>query len=105
MSARLGKAARAFGCVQSSIFDSQALSVQIKRGVYGAVVMSTLLHGSERWAVKSPRLEGSHNYCIQVIIGLSKTRRWKERITTRELAGWLGMTENMPDIIRKHQCR
>ena len=44
VSARLGKAARALGCMQSSIFDSQALSVQIKRGVYCAVVMYTLLH-------------------------------------------------------------
>ena len=105
VSVRLGKAARAFGCVQSSMFDSQALSVQIKRGVYCVVVMYTLLYGSERWAVKSPRLEGFHNYCIQVIIGVSKTRQGKEWITTRELAGWFGMTENMADIIRKHQCR
>ena len=58
VSARLGKAARAFGCLQSSIFDSQVLSVQIKRGVYCAVLMSTLLYGSdlETWAVKSPRI-------------------------------------------------
>ena len=55
--------------------------------------------------MKSPRLEGFHNHCIQVIIGVSKTRQGKERIITRELAGWFGMTENMADIIRKHQCR
>ena len=47
VSARLGKAARAFECLRPSIFDNRALSVQIKRGVYRAVVMSTLLHGSE----------------------------------------------------------
>ena len=78
VSARLGKAARAFGCLQSSIFDSQALSVQIKRGVYCAVLMSTLLYGSdlETWAVKSPRIrrsEGFYNHCILVIMGVSKT--------------------------------
>jgi len=108
VSTRLGKAARAFGCLRSSIFDNRSLSVQIKRGVYRAVVMSTLLYGSETWAVKSPsirRLEGFHNRCVRVIMGVSKTRQWKERITSRELAGWFGITENMADIIRKHRCR
>ena len=50
VSARMGKAARAFGC---SIFDNRSLSVQIKRGVYQAVAMSTLFNGSETWVVKS----------------------------------------------------
>ena len=108
VSARLGKAARAFGCLRSSIFDSQALSVQIKRGIYCAVVMYTLLCGSETWVVKSPsirRVEGFHNHCIRAIMGISKTRQWKEQITSRELAGWFGMTENVANIIRKHWCR
>ena len=89
-------------------FDNRALSVQIKRGVYHAVVMSTLLYGSESWAVKSPsvrRLEGFHNHCIRVILSVSRIRQWKEQITSKELAGSFGMTENMADIIRKHQCR
>ena len=107
---RLGKAASAFECLQSSIFtiDYRALSVQIKRGAYCAVVMSTLLYGSETWGVKGPsirQLEGFHNHCIRVIMSVSKTRQWKEQITSRELAVWFKMTENMADIIRKHQCR
>ena len=82
--------------------------VQIKRGMYCAVVLSTLLYGSETWAVKSPsirRLEGFHNHCIWVIMSVSKTRQWKEWITSRELACWFGMTENKADIIRKLWCR
>jgi len=35
--ARLGKAARAFRCLWSAIFDNKSLSVEIKRGVYHAV--------------------------------------------------------------------
>ena len=88
-----------------SIFDSRALSVWVKRGVYCAVVMSTLLYGSETWVVKSPsmrRLEGFHNRCIRAILGVSRTRQWKERLTSRELASWFGMDETMADIIGKH---
>ena len=47
VSSKLGKAARALGCMRSSIFDNMSLSVQIKRGVYHAVVMSTLLYRLE----------------------------------------------------------
>ena len=49
VNARLGKAARAFSCLRSSIFDNRVLTYRLKGGVYHAVVMSTytLLYGSE----------------------------------------------------------
>jgi len=106
--ARLGKAARAFGCLRSAIFDNKSLSVEIKRGVYQAVVMSTLLYGSETWVVKSPglkRLEGFHNRCVRITLGVSRAKQWKERITSRELAGSFGMSEKMVEVIGKYRCR
>jgi len=105
---RLGKAARAFGCLRSAIFDNRSLSVDLKRGVYHAVVMSTLLYGSETWVVKSPNikcLEGFHNRCIGISLGVSRATQWKERITSRELASSFGMRETMAEVIGKHRCR
>ena len=105
---RLGKAARAFGCLRSAIFDNRSLSVDLKRGVYHAVVMSTLLYGSETWVVKSPNikcLEGFHNRCIGISLGVSRATQWKERITSRELASSIGMRETMAEVIGKHRCR
>ena len=102
VSLRLGKAARAFGCLRSSIFDNRGLSVMIKRGVYCAVVLSSLLYGSETWVVKSPsirRLEVFHNHCIRVVLGVSRNRQWKERLTSKDLARWFGMDKNMADTI------
>ena len=108
VSLRLGKAARAFGCLRSSIFDNRGLSVMIKRGVYRAVVLSSLLYGSETWVVKSPsirRLEVFHNHCIRVILGVSRNRQWKERLTSKDLARWFGMDKNMADTISGYRCR
>ena len=68
VSARLGKAAR-YGCLQSVIFDNRSLSVDIKRGVYHALVMSTLLYGSETWSTRMKHLEGFHNWCIRISLG------------------------------------
>ena len=98
MGVRLGKTARTFRCLQSSIFENQAFSVRIKRGVYHAV-MSDLLYGSETWVVKSPSVIWLEYFqCIRMILGVSSTKQWKERITSRELAGWFG-------ILRKHPLR
>ena len=72
---RIGKAARAFGCLQRSIFNNCHLSVETKRKVYGAAVLSVLLYGAETWTAKAEsirHLSGFHNRCIRTIIGVSK---------------------------------
>ena len=106
--ARLGKASRAFGCLRSAVFKNQQLSTKIKREVYRAVVLSTLLYGAETWTVKAEsvrRPRGFHNRCIWTIMGVSRLQQWKEKITSRELAESFGMTENMTEILRRHRLR
>ena len=50
---RLGKASRAFACLQSSIFRSKQLSVAVKCEVYRVVALSTLMYGAETGTVKA----------------------------------------------------
>ena len=105
---RIGKASRAFGCLQKSIFQNKRLSTSINREVYRATVLSVLLYGTETWAVKAHslrRLSGFHNRCIRSIMGVSKVQQWKERITSTELAEEFGMTETMKDILMRHRLR
>ena len=67
VSTRIGKASRAFGCLQRSIFQNRHLNIAIKREVYKATVLSVLLYGTEAWAIKAHslrRLSGFHNRCI-----------------------------------------
>ena len=101
---RLGKASRAFGCLRAAVFQNSQLSTDIKREVYRAVVLSTLLYGAETWTVKAEsvrRLSGFHNRCIRSMLGVSRMKQWKERITSKELATTFGMTE----ILRRHRLR
>ena len=105
---RLGKASRAFGCLRSAIFQSQQLSVRIKREVYRAVVLSTLFYGAETWAVKAAsvrRLRGFHNRCIRSMLGVSRLQQWREKITSRKLAETFGMTEDVTEMLRRHRLR
>ena len=99
---RIGKAARAFGCLQKSIFQNQRVSVEVKRVVYKAVVLSILLYGAETWAVKAEslrRMNGSHNRSLRSMMGVSKLQQWKERITSRSIATAFGMEEKIADIL------
>ena len=39
------------------------------------------------------------------MLGVSRLQQWKERITSRELAETIGMTESMAEILRRHRLR
>ena len=99
------EAARAFGCLRSSIFQNQHLNIPLNRDVYCAVVLPTLLYGAETRAVKAPsvrKLQSFHNRCFRKIVGVSRHQQWKERMTSEELAEEFGMIESMADTLRKH---
>ena len=105
---RISKAARAFGCLQKSIFQDHRLSVETKRRVYEAAVLSVLLYGAETWSIKAEsvrRLSGFHNRCIRTIMGVTKQRQWREHISSRQLAADFGMEETMAEILMKHRLR
>ena len=50
---RIAKAARAFRCLQKSIFQNRHRSVETKRKVYKVVVLSVLLYGAEMWTINA----------------------------------------------------
>jgi len=58
---RIRIVANAFGSLRKSIFTSQSLSVDVKHAVYKAVVLATLLYGSEYWAVKAYQYHVTHH--------------------------------------------
>ena len=100
----IGKAARAFGCLQKPIFQNRCLSVETKRKVYRAVVLSVLLYGAETWTIKAEsvrRLSGFHNRCVRTIMGVTKYQQWKERISSRRLAAAFGMEETIVHLLMK----
>ena len=108
VSGRLAKAARMFGCLRSSIFVNGSLFIAIKRCVYTAIVVSTLLYGAETWAIKAPqvrRLQPFHNRCIRCILGVSHRLQWRDHITTEQLALEFGMTEGMDVLLALRRLR
>lgn len=71
---RIAKASRAFGCLQKPIFQNKHLSVETKRKVYKAKVLTVLLYGVETWTIKAHSvrcLNGFYNRCVRTILGVS----------------------------------
>ena len=104
----ISKAARAFGCLQKAIFQNRRISVETKRKVYKAVVLSVLLYGAETWAIKAEsmrRLSVFHNRCIRTIMGVTRFQQWKERITSKRMAAACGMEETLEHLLMKQRLR
>ena len=73
---------------------SNTLSIDTKRAMHNAVVVSILLYEAETWTVKAPdvrRLTTFHNRCVHTILGVSKFYQWQNHITSKQLFGQFGV--------------
>ncbi|KAI8484505.1 hypothetical protein Bbelb_377760 [Branchiostoma belcheri] len=81
---RLAKANRAFGRLHSRVWKSKHLKKDTKVSVYKAVVLTTLLYGSESWVTYRHHLrllERFHQRCLRSILNI----HWSDYITNVEV--------------------
>ena len=106
--ARIGKASKAFGSLKQAVFENRSLSLQCRRRVYVAVVLSTLLSGAETWTTKAPelrRLNLFHHQCVRSINGVSRRQQWETHATSSALAKTFGVPEDIGHIVRERRLR
>lgn len=81
---RLAKANSAFGRLYSRVWGNKHLRIATKMGVYRAVVLTTLLYGSESWVSYRHHirlLERFHQRCLRSILNI----RWSDYVTNVEV--------------------
>lgn len=81
---RLAKANSAFGRLYKRVWNNNHLKVGTKISVYRAVVLTTLLYGSESWVpyrLHIRLLERFHQRCLRTILGI----HWSDYITNVEV--------------------
>ena len=91
---RIGKATKVFGALKKKVFASRRVRPQAKVALYTAFVLSTLLYGSECWALlkkDQDRLERLHRRCVRTMTGISSFMQWKRHKTSEELNQRLGL--------------
>ena len=98
---RIDKASQAFGKLKRSVLQDRSLSVTTKCVVYQAVMLGTLLHGSEMWTTKraiTQKLETFHNRCLRGIFDITRARQHDECISSSEIHEMFGMKELMKEV-------
>jgi len=77
---RLAKATAAFGCLRKRLWNDHGIRVDTKVQVYRAVVLTTLLYGSETWTLYRrhvKKLDSFHLRCLRRILHI----KWQDRVT------------------------
>ena len=74
--------------LKQAVSENRSLSLQCRRRVNVAVVLSTLLYGAETWTTKAPDLQHLnlfHHQCVRSIVGVSRRQQWETNATSSAL--------------------
>ena len=81
---RIQKAAKSFGTLKDRVWKDRNITLNTKLAVYKAIVLPTLLYGSQAWVTYQRhilKIESFHLRCLRCIAGV----RWQDRITNTEV--------------------
>ncbi|GFN82465.1 nucleoside diphosphate-linked moiety x motif 17-like [Plakobranchus ocellatus] len=81
---RLARANSSFGRLYKRVWNNKSLKIKTKIQVYRAVVLTTLLYGSETWVTYSSHirlLERLHQRCLRTILQI----HWSDLVTNDEV--------------------
>ncbi len=96
---RIAKASTAFGKLRKRVWDNRDLRLDTKVAVYRAVILSTLLYGSETWTVYRSHirlLDRFHQYCLRHILRI----HWSDRVSNTRVLQKANMTGIEAQIMR-----
>ena len=84
ISLRMARASASFGRMSNRVWKRRGLSNKTKLKVYHAVVLPSLLYGSETWTVYArhlQRLESFHMRCLRQILHV----KWQDKVPNTDI--------------------
>lgn len=100
---RLKSASAAFGSLRDRVFDNRNLYTNTKIKVYKAIILPTLLYGSEAWTTYRRHLKSLERYpqrCLRRILNI----KWQDRRTNSSVLEEANVT-GIESYIIKNQLR
>ena len=94
VTAKLAKAAAAFGALRQCFFSNRLVRPKEKGQVYITLILTILLYGSESWCLREDlyrRLRVFHNQCMRAMCRVNRLHTRKFRISTAQLCERLGI--------------
>jgi len=101
---RIANASKAFGALREAVFKNSNLSIETKRFVYRACVLSVLLYGGECWAPlrgQLRKLNSFHHRCVRSVLGITNQQQWEQRISSGSVRAMWGDLESISTKLRK----
>ena len=106
--ARIAKASRAFGALRRPVFMDRNLTLETKRQIYSACVLSVLMYGSECWTPLRRhvrKLNTFHHRAIRIILGITNREQWSKHTTMTEIRRRWGDYETASEKIAKRRLQ
>ena len=103
---RITSTSKAFGALRQRAFMNSHLSVDTKRHVYRACVLSVLLYGSECWTPLSGqlrKLNSFHHRCVRSVLGITNQQQWEQKISSGTVRALWGDLETISTKLRKRR--
>ena len=103
---RIIRASQAFGALKKSVFRDKNLTLNTKRKVYQACVLSILLYGAECWIplkMHIRKLNTFHHRCLRAILGITNRQQWHERITSATVRRRWGNEECIDQMVKRRR--
>ena len=100
---RISAAVSAFGKLRKRVFDKHELELDTKIRVYQAVIIPTLLYGSETWTsyrYQVKQLEKFHQRYLRSIMNI----KWYDRVTYAAVLDRASLT-SIDAILQQHRLR
>lgn len=100
---RMGVASGAFGKLQERLWKNRHVSIRVKCKVYRAVVLSSLLYGSETWTIYRTQVKKLSAFMMRQLRTIMNVT-WKDKITNVEILRRAGLP-SMADILIQNNLR
>ena len=71
---RMSKASISFGRLRERLWNNHNVSIRVKRKIYLAIILFTLLYGTETWTVYRRHIKNLHTFMMRHLRSIMKIR-------------------------------
>ena len=98
---KMSKACMSFGGLRERLWNNHNVSIRVKRKIYRAIILSTLLYGAEPWTVYRRHVKKLHAFMMTHLRSIMKIR-WQDKVTNIKVLKWAGLPSMEDLLIRKN---
>ena len=97
----MSEASMSCGCLRETVWNNHNMSTRVKRKIYQAIILSTLLYGAEIWTVYRRHMKKLHAFMVRHLQSIMKIK-WQDKVTNIKVLNRAGLSSMEDLLIRKN---